>query len=173
MEFTHFVAAVIVFGVAQIGVASLSLAAWRAKRVGLTRSRPPVKPAHKVVVGGGEVSTASEIQADPVGGEIDFGLGDEEVVGIRSGTRARSGVVVREQGWRGRVGMVDGIRGVRSGGGGAWVVEGVVMKVVVVVVVDGGKMMMIREGREERRRNGDVTVVMSVIRDGVVENGEG
>lgn len=89
VEFAHFVAAVIVFSVAQIRVASLRLATWSAQRVSnsrLARSRPSVQAANEIVVSGGEVSAASQIKPDSVGREIegsrdvDFGLGNEEVV---------------------------------------------------------------------------------------------
>lgn len=74
------------------------------------------------------------------------------------------------------MGMVHGIGGaVRSGG--AWVVQVMMMKhqvVVAALTVEGEVMLLlvIREGREEGRRNGDVAVVVVVMRDGV-EKGEG
>lgn len=184
VEFAHFVAAVVVFGVAQIGVASLRLAPWSsssAQRVPhsqqLAGSRPPVQPAHEIVVSGREVSASSQVQAYPVWRaeierprDVHLRLGYEEVV-RRSGS-CWSTLVEREQGWSRRVSMVDGIGW--AGGVRIRVVEGV-MKLVCWDIMSGlmtiydGQMLLVRKQRWRKV----VVRGLMMIGLGRVENGQG
>lgn len=67
MELADLVAAVVVLGLGEIGVAALGLAPGRVDDGAvLGRSGPAVEPAHEVVLGR-EVRTAAEVEPDPRG----------------------------------------------------------------------------------------------------------
>ena len=141
VELAHLVAAVVVLGLRQISIASLGLAArgvGGSRRTGFRRPGPTVETAHEIVLGGGEIRPATEIQAnswaDKVHGPAHvLGLGNEEE-SARAGAGPRAAVGGVDVGQR--VKREHG-RGWGVGGGGravegAWVEE----RVVVVVVVD-------------------------------------
>lgn len=65
VKLTDLVAAVVVFGVSEIGIAPFSLAPRGVARTGFVgRSSAAVEPVHELVLGGGEIGPAAEVEAN-------------------------------------------------------------------------------------------------------------
>lgn len=144
VELAHLVAAVVVLGVGQVGVAAFGLAPGGVNRTGLEGPGPAVEPVHEVVLRRSEVGPSAQVQPYPT---IELGV-ELEPTHHRLALRHHHepGLAGRFQSQhRGRRPLVVRVR--RRGGGvssrvveasvmgaGIWVLEG------EVVVGIGGEM---------------------------------